>query len=104
MVHLKLCDLRANRRHKRGAGFLSTAAAALLLAGCAGDAVFPLASLPPAPPGPAPEYPGLVAPTFHEEDAPRILSTSEVKEMEAQLGKLPKDREAIVRRRILRPE
>jgi hypothetical protein len=76
------------------------AAGAFLIGGCGGGGILPLATLPPAG-GPPPEYPSLVVPVSYEEDAPPLLNSAEIERMEEQLGRLPKDREAAVRRRIL---
>ena len=78
------------------AGFL-----VLFLAGCAGDVPVPFlnAALPPAPPGPAPEYPTMAPPVVEGSRAP-VMTSAEREAVEAQLKKLVDDREGSVKRKI----
>jgi hypothetical protein len=92
--------LRALQKRVRPAGFAATVGALVLLAGCAGEGIFPTSGLPPAPPGPPPPFPSFV-PTS-DTDGEQVMSTAEREAMEQQLAKLAKEREAGVKRRIER--
>jgi hypothetical protein len=74
---------------------------ALLLAGCAGEVPVPFlnAALPPAPPGPAPEYPSIQPPVVEGTRVP-VMTQAEREAMEAQLKKLVSDREGSVKKTI----
>jgi hypothetical protein len=73
----------------------------VLLTGCAGDVPIPFmnSSLPPTPPGPAPDYPTNVAPTPGTNQLP-VLTDSERQAVEDQLKKLVQDRENTIKKRI----
>ena len=73
----------------------------VLLSGCAGDVPIPFmsSSLPPTPPGPAPDYPTNVPPTPGTNQIP-VLTESERQAVEDQLKKLVQDRENSVKKRI----
>jgi hypothetical protein len=75
--------------------------ALLMLAGCAGEGIFPTSGLPQAAPGAPPPYPTF-GPTGPSEADERLLTTAEREALEKQLDKLGSDREAGVRRRIER--
>jgi len=74
---------------------------ALLLAGCAGEVPVPFlnAALPPAPPGPAPEYPSISPPVVEGTRIP-VMTQPEREAVEAQLKKLVEDREGSVKKKI----
>ena len=74
---------------------------ALLLAGCAGEVPVPFlnAALPPAPPGPAPDYPSIAPPVVEGTRVP-VMTQAEREAMEAQLKKLVSDREGSVKKKI----
>jgi hypothetical protein len=74
---------------------------AFLLASCAGDVPVPFlnAALPPAPPGPAPEYPSIAAPVVEGTRVP-VMTEAEREAVEAQLKKLVQDREGSVKTKI----
>ena len=73
----------------------------LFLAGCAGDVPVPFlnAALPPAPRGPAPEYPTMSPPVVEGTRAP-VMTSAEREAVEAQLKKLVADREGTVKKKI----
>jgi hypothetical protein len=97
-------QLRGNA-HRALAGLravLFGAAVGLLLSGCAGDVPVPFvnADLPPAGPGPAPEYPNVGAqPNAGPNQAP-VMTDMERQAVEDQLKKLVADRENSVKRKI----
>jgi hypothetical protein len=74
---------------------------ALFLAGCAGEVPVPFlnAALPPAPPGPAPEYPSIAPPVVEGTRIP-IMTQAEREAVEAQLKKLVEEREGSVKKKI----
>jgi hypothetical protein len=75
---------------------------ALALAGCAGDVPVPFVNvaLPPAGPGPAPEYPHVGAtPNATPNEAP-VMTDMERQAVEDQLKKLVADREGNVKKKI----
>jgi hypothetical protein len=74
---------------------------ALFLAGCAGEVPVPFlnAALPPAPPGPAPDYPSIAPPVVEGTRVP-VMTQAEREAMEAQLKKLVSDREGSVKKKI----
>ena len=74
---------------------------ALFLTGCAGEVPVPFlnAALPPAPPGPAPEYPSIAPPVVEGTRIP-VMTQAEREAMEAQLKKLVEDREGSVKKKI----
>jgi type IV pilus biogenesis protein CpaD/CtpE len=74
---------------------------ALFLAGCAGEVPVPFlnAALPPAPPGPAPEYPSIAPPVVEGTRIP-IMTQAEREAVEAQLKKLVEEREGTVKKKI----
>ena len=73
----------------------------LSLAGCAGEVPVPFlnAALPPAPPGPAPDYPSIAPPVVEGTRVP-VMTQPEREAMEAQLKKLVSDREGSVKKKI----
>lgn len=76
--------------------------AALVLSGCAGDVPVPFVNvaLPPAGPGPAPEYPNVGAtPNASPNEAP-VMTDPERQAVEEQLKKLVADREGNVKKKI----
>ena len=76
--------------------------AGLMLAGCAGDVPVPFVNvaLPPAGPGPAPDYPNVgVKPNSNTNEAP-VMTEAERQAVEDQLKKLVSDREGNVKKRI----
>ena len=76
--------------------------AALVLSGCAGDVPVPFmnVALPPADPGPAPEYPNVGAtPNTNTNDSP-VMTEMERQAVEEQLKKLVADREGNVKKKI----
>ena len=76
--------------------------AAIALAGCAGDVPVPFVNvaLPPADPGPAPEYPNVGAtPNTNTNDSP-VMTDMERQAVEDQLKKLVSDREGNVKKKI----
>ena len=76
--------------------------AAFVLSGCAGDVPVPFmnVALPPANPGPAPEYPNVGAtPNSNTNDSP-VMTEMERQAVEEQLKKLVADREGNVKRKI----
>lgn len=78
------------------------AAAGFVLAGCAGDVPVPFVNvaLPPAGPGPAPEYPNVGAqPNANPNQAP-VMTEMERQAVEEQLKKLVADREGSVKKKI----
>jgi len=81
--------------------FVLSAFLALFLAGCAGDVPVPFlnAELPPAPPGPAPEYPSIAPPVVEGTRVP-VMTEAEREAVEAQLKKLVQDREGSVKKKI----
>lgn len=79
-------------------------AMALALAGCAGDVPVPFVNvaLPPAGPGPAPEYPNVGAtPAVGQNEAP-VMTEMERQAVEDQLKKLVADREGNMKKKIER--
>lgn len=94
-------------RRARGAYLAARAAvfgalAGLMLAGCAGDVPVPFVNvaLPPAGPGPAPEYPNVgVTPNTNNNESP-VMTEAERQAVEDQLRKLVSDREGSVKKRI----
>ena len=74
---------------------------AFLLGGCAGDVPVPFlnAALPPAPPGPAPDYPSITAPVVEGTRVP-VMTEAEREAVEAQLKKLVEEREGSVKKKI----
>jgi hypothetical protein len=74
---------------------------ALFLAACAGEVPVPFlnAALPPAPPGPAPEYPSIAPPVVEGTRIP-VMTQAEREAVEAQLKKLVEDREGSVKKKI----
>lgn len=74
---------------------------ALFLAGCAGEVPVPFlnAALPPAPPGPAPEYPSIAPPVMEGIRIP-VMTQAEREAVEAQLKKLVEEREGSVKKKI----
>jgi hypothetical protein len=74
---------------------------ALFLAGCAGEVPVPFlnAALPPAPPGPAPEYPSIAPPVVEGTRIP-VMTQAEREAVEVQLKKLVEDREGTVKKKI----
>jgi hypothetical protein len=74
---------------------------AFFLAGCAGDVPVPFlnAALPPAPPGPAPDYPSIATPVVEGTRVP-VMTEAEREALEAQLKKLVEQREGSVKNRI----
>jgi hypothetical protein len=99
---LQALPARAVRKEIRPAKFLSVVAAFILLANCAAQGIFPNEPIPPAPPGPPAPFPTLAPPSLADES--KVLTEAERAEMEAQLTKLAKDREAKIKRRIERPK
>jgi hypothetical protein len=82
--------------------FLFGLCAASTLSGCAGDVPVPFvnAALPPAGPGPAPEYPNVGAqPNSNPNQAP-VMTEMERQAVEDQLKKLVSDREGSVKKKI----
>src|SRR5579871_949201 len=84
--------------------FILSALLALLLASCASGEVpvpflNPSAALPPAPPGPAPEYPSIQPPVVEGTRIP-VMTEAERDAVEAQLKKLVSDREGKVKKTI----
>ena len=81
--------------------FVLSAFLALFLADCAGDVPVPFlnAELPPAPPGPAPEYPSIAPPVVEGTRVP-VMTEAEREAVEAQLKKLVQDREGSVKKKI----
>ena len=71
-----------------------------MLAACAGEGILPKTELPPAPPGPQPDYPSFAPRDAGTDDERGVLTPVEREEMEARLGKLAKDRQTGVARRI----
>ena len=57
------------------------------------------AALPPAPPGPAPEYPSIAPPVAEGTRIP-IMTQAEREAVEAQLKKLVEEREGTVKKKI----
>ena len=57
------------------------------------------AALPPAPPGPAPEYPSIAPPVVEGTRIP-IMTQAEREAVEAQLKKLVEEREGTVKKKI----
>lgn len=91
---------------RRGLGIARAAIfgvlAGLMLAGCAGDVPVPFVNvaLPPAGPGPAPDYPNVgVKPNSNTNEAP-VMTEAERQAVEDQLKKLVSDREGTVKKRI----
>ena len=82
-------------------GLVLSAFLALFLAGCAGDVPVPFlsAALPPAPPGPAPEYPSIAPPVVEGTRIP-VMTQAEREAVEFQLKKLVEDREGSVKKKI----
>jgi hypothetical protein len=74
---------------------------ALLLTGCAGEVPVPFlnAALPPAPPGPAPEYPSIAPPVVEGSRIP-VMTEAERDAVEFQLKKLVSEREGSVKKKI----
>ena len=87
----------------KGASFAAVRGAflALLLAGCAGEVPVPFlnAALPPAPPGPAPEYPSIAPPVVEGTRVP-VMTQAEREAVELQLKRLVEDREGSVKKKI----
>jgi hypothetical protein len=81
--------------------FVMGAFLALFLAGCAGEVPVPFlnAALPPAPPGPAPEYPSIAPPVMQGIRIP-VMTQAEREAVEAQLKKLVEEREGSVKKKI----
>jgi hypothetical protein len=78
------------------------AALVLTLSGCAGDVPVPFVNvaLPPAGPGPAPEYPNVGAtPNANPNESP-VMTEMERQAVEEQLKKLVADREGSVKRKL----
>ncbi len=94
------------RKHRltHKAALLAAALGVLVLPGCAGDVPIPFldSGLPPAPPGPPPPYPSVATPVSDPEQKPPLLSEADQKKMETQLDQLAAEREASVKKRILR--
>ena len=95
---------RKSRRLTPTAAFLAVVLGALGLPGCAGDVPIPFldSTLPPAPPGPPPPYPSVATPVSDTDSKPPLLSEADQKKMETQLDRLAAEREATVKKRILR--
>ena len=95
---------RKGRRLTPKAALLAAALGALGLPGCAGDVPIPFldTALPPAPPGPPPPYPSIATPVSDTDSKPPLLSEADQKKMETQLDHLAAEREAAVKKRILR--
>ena len=74
---------------------------AFFLASCAGDVPVPFlnAALPPAPPGPAPDYPSIAPPVVEGTRVP-VMTEAEREAVEAQLKKLVEQREGSVKKKI----
>lgn len=85
-----------------GAGLLLLAAGLLLLAGCAGQGILPQSSLPSDPSVPPPPFPSFTTPDPSDDEAHRVLTAVEQEELQAELARLAKEREASVQRRIQR--
>jgi hypothetical protein len=95
-----LPDCGGTGRAARAAFF--GALTALVLSGCAGDVPVPFVNvaLPPAGPGPAPEYPNVGAtPNANPNESP-VMTEMERQAVEEQLKKLVADREGSVKRKI----
>ena len=73
----------------------------LFLAGCAGDVPVPFlnAALPPAPPGPAPDYPSIAPPVVEGTRIP-VMTDAEREAVELQLKKLVEQRQGSVKKKI----
>ncbi len=97
---LRRIQERALRKVTHRARLLAACCGLILLCGCANDAIFPTTSLPPAPEGPAPDFPSFTAKDIGSDEERQILTPLERQEMEARMAKLAKDREAGVTRRI----
>ncbi len=72
------------------------------MSGCAGDVPVPFVNvaLPPAGPGPAPEYPNVGStPNTNPNEAP-VMTEMERQAVEEQLKKLVADREGSVKKKI----
>jgi hypothetical protein len=72
------------------------------LAGCTGDVPIPFFSTQPASPGPPLVYPSLAAPPEDENRRDPLMTEADQQAMEAKLKQQAIEREAAVRRRILR--
>ena len=87
------------------AGFAGVMGAFLVifLAGCAGDVPVPFlnaaAALPPAPPGPAPDYPSIAPPVVEGTRIP-VMTEAEREAVELQLKKLVEQRQGSVKKKI----
>lgn len=94
-----LRNSQKSRRSCRAALF--GALLGLSLAGCAGDVPVPFVdvALPPAPPGPAPEYPSITPPAPGENQVP-VMTDSERQAVEDQLKQLVAAREGSVKKKI----
>lgn len=97
---MRLNPERAVRNRPLAARFIAAACGLLLLAACAGEGILPKTELPPAPAGPQPDYPSFAPRDTGTDDERGVLTPVERQEMEARLGKLAKDRETGVKRRI----
>jgi len=73
----------------------------VFLTGCAGEVPVPFlnAALPPAPPGPAPEYPSIAPPVVEGSRIP-VMTEAERDAVETQLKKLVAEREGSVKKKI----
>jgi hypothetical protein len=92
----------AGRAFGTARALVFVALAGLLLSGCAGDVPVPFVNvaLPPAGPGPAPEYPNVGAqPNANPNQAP-VMTDMERQAVEDQLKQLVADRESKVKKRI----
>src|SRR5262245_55380477 len=74
---------------------------ALFLVACAGvvPVPFPNAALPPAPPGPAPDYPSIAPPVVEGTRVP-VMTEAEREAVEVQLKKLVEQRQGSVKKKI----
>ena len=74
---------------------------ALFLTSCAGEVPVPFlnAALPPAPPGPAPEYPSIQPPVVEGTRIP-VMTEAEREAVEAQLKRLVEERQGKVKKTI----
>ncbi|MDO8533456.1 MAG: hypothetical protein Q7S17_01775 [Xanthobacteraceae bacterium] len=95
---------RIRHRLTPKAALFAAALGAFGLAGCAGDVPIPFLdiALPPAPAGPPPPYPSMVAPADDPDSKPPVLNEVEQKRIEDQLKKYATDRETDVKKRIQR--
>ena len=86
---------------KAASGAAMSALIVLFLAGCAGDVPVPFldAALPPAPPGPAPQYPSIAAPVVEGTRVP-VMTEAEREAVELQLKKLVEQRQGSVKKKI----